>query len=167
MWLVTIFSHFAHSMLPYYGAYSGDDFICSKAGGMKQCPDAVPAYQRGSVVCAREADLDNPWNNAPQNDSCVNWNQYYSICEPYGNNSFKGSISFDNIGMAWVAIFQVISLEGWVDIMYYIQDAHSFWNWIYFVVLIVVGFLYVLNNFICMCQIILFLWKTILFLWLT
>jgi len=36
----------------------------------------------------------------------------------------------------------VISLEGWVDIMYYIQDAHSFWDWVYFVALIVVRILY-------------------------
>ena len=35
--------------------------------------------------------------------------------------------------------FQVISLEGWVDIMYMVQDAHSFWNWLYFVSLIVVS----------------------------
>jgi len=34
---------------------------------------------------------------------------------------------------------QVISLEGWVDIMYNIQDAHSFWSWIYFATLIVVS----------------------------
>lgn len=34
---------------------------------------------------------------------------------------------------------QVISLEGWSDIMYYVQDAHSFWDWIYFVLLIVVS----------------------------
>ena len=34
---------------------------------------------------------------------------------------------------------QVISLEGWTDIMYYVQDAHSFWDWVYFVLLIVVG----------------------------
>jgi len=33
---------------------------------------------------------------------------------------------------------QVISLAGWVNIMYYIQDAHSFWDWMYFVALIVV-----------------------------
>lgn len=36
-------------------------------------------------------------------------------------------------------LFQVISLEGWTDIMYYVQDAHSFWDWIYFVLLIVVS----------------------------
>ncbi len=35
--------------------------------------------------------------------------------------------------------FQVISLEGWVDIMYMVQDAHSFWDWFYFVSLIVVS----------------------------
>jgi len=38
-------------------------------------------------------------------------------------------------------LFQVISLEGWTDIMYYVQDAHSFWDWIYFVLLIVVSVL--------------------------
>ncbi len=34
---------------------------------------------------------------------------------------------------------QIISMEGWCDIMYYIQDSQSFWTWIYFVILIVVS----------------------------
>ena len=37
---------------------------------------------------------------------------------------------------------QVITLEGWSDIMYFVQDSHSFWNWIYFVVLIVVSLVF-------------------------
>jgi len=41
--------------------------------------------------------------------------------------------------MGYLFSLQIISLEGWVDIMYYIQDAHSFWNWMYFVALIVVS----------------------------
>ena len=41
--------------------------------------------------------------------------------------------------MASIAIFQVISLEGWVDIMYYIQDAFSFWSFIYFFCLVLLG----------------------------
>lgn len=57
--------------------------------------------------------------------------------------------------MAWVAIFLVISLEGWTDIMYYVQDAHSFWDWIYFVLLIVVNvflfLLYYYTFFSLMC----------------
>jgi len=36
-------------------------------------------------------------------------------------------------------MLQVISLAGWVNVMYYIQDAHSFWDWIYFVALIIVS----------------------------
>lgn len=55
--------------------------------------------------------------NYPTNSSCVNWNQYYTNCTQLGGNPFQGTISFDNIGMAWVAIFLVISLEGWTDIM--------------------------------------------------
>lgn len=39
--------------------------------------------------------------------SCVNWNQYYTNCTQLGGNPFQGTISFDNIGLAWVAIFLV------------------------------------------------------------
>ncbi|KAF8764836.1 Voltage-dependent T-type calcium channel like protein [Argiope bruennichi] len=39
----------------------------------------------------------------------------------------------------------VISLEGWSDIMYYVQDAHSFWDWVYFVLLIVIGSFFMIN----------------------
>ena len=38
-----------------------------------------------------------------------------------------------------IFFLKIISLESWVTIMYYIQDAHSFWNWVYFVFLIVVS----------------------------
>lgn len=41
------------------------------------------------------------------NQNCINWNSYYSKCRPSDKNPFKGAISFDNIGYAWVAIFQV------------------------------------------------------------
>lgn len=47
-------------------------------------------------------------HNYPTDHSCVNWNQYYTNCTQLGNNPFQGTISFDNIGLAWVAIFLVI-----------------------------------------------------------
>ena len=87
---------------------------------------------------------------------CVNWNMFYTNCNTGPHNPFHGAVSFDNIGLAWVAIFlviffiyntqfslclvKVISLEGWTDVMYIIQDTHSFYNFIYFVVLIIVSF---------------------------
>ena len=47
--------------------------------------------------------------------------QYYTRCTTGPTNPFHGAISFDNIGLAWVAIFLVISLEGWTDVMYFVQ----------------------------------------------
>ena len=58
---------------------------------------------------------------AKYKNGCVNWNQYYTKCTTGPTNPFNGAISFDNIGLAWVAIFLVISLEGWTDVMYFVQ----------------------------------------------
>ena len=44
----------------------------------------------------------------PVNETdCIDWNQYYTECTPGEYNPFSGAISFDNIGLAWVAIFLV------------------------------------------------------------
>uniref|UniRef100_A0A182TIB5 Ion transport domain-containing protein n=1 Tax=Anopheles melas TaxID=34690 RepID=A0A182TIB5_9DIPT len=103
----------------------------------------LPPYRIGPLLCN---DSALPYSeNEPTATACVNWNQYYTNCTQLGNNPFQGTISFDNIGLAWVAIFLVISLEGWTDIMYYVQDAHSFWDWIYFVLLIVIGSFFMIN----------------------
>lgn len=77
--------------------------------------------------------------------SCINWNRYYTECRAGDTNPFQGTISFDNVGMAWTTIFLVISLEGWSDIMYLLQDSHSFWVWTYFVLLIVIGSFFMIN----------------------
>lgn len=77
--------------------------------------------------------------------SCINWNKYYTECRAGDSNPFQGTISFDNVGMAWTTIFLVISLEGWSDIMYLLQDSHSFWVWVYFVLLIVIGSFFMIN----------------------
>ena len=68
------------------------------------CGD-LPMYVQNGMRCNESAA---PWsNNTASNDSCVNWNQYYTDCKAGVKNPFQGAISFDNIGLAWVAIFQV------------------------------------------------------------
>uniref|UniRef100_A0A7S3DJI7 Calcium-channel protein CCH1 n=1 Tax=Palpitomonas bilix TaxID=652834 RepID=A0A7S3DJI7_9EUKA len=64
-----------------------------------------------------------------------------------GNPSnFQGYINFDNIGWACFAIFQSISLEGWTDIMYTLQDGWSLWGArMFFFLLIVIGAMFVIN----------------------
>ncbi|XP_059472084.1 voltage-dependent T-type calcium channel subunit alpha-1H isoform X6 [Neocloeon triangulifer] len=129
----------------YYRYLEQDrDYICSKPedNGMHLCSN-LPPYRHNGIECNGTALPFS--NNFPTNSNCVNWNQYYTECKSQGNNPFQGAISFDNIGLAWVAIFLVISLEGWTDIMYYVQDAHSFWDWIYFVLLIVIGSFFMIN----------------------
>lgn len=70
-------------------------------------------------------------------------NVLYKICSArFFFHLIKFFLLSSTFRKAWVAIFLVISLEGWTDIMYYVQDAHSFWDWIYFVLLIVVNGLY-------------------------
>lgn len=91
----------------YYQYQEQDrDYICSKPedNGMHRCSD-LPPYKHGELLCN---DTALPWsNNIPTNKSCVNWNYYYTECKPQGDNPFQGTISFDNIGLAWVAIFLV------------------------------------------------------------
>ncbi|XP_032672120.1 voltage-dependent T-type calcium channel subunit alpha-1G-like isoform X4 [Odontomachus brunneus] len=131
--------------LEKYFEYQGQDYICSRPddSGMHSCSN-LPPLKLGDLVCNSTA-LPNNNTTFINNYTCVNWNYYYTECKGQGNNPFQGTISFDNIGLAWVAIFLVISLEGWTDIMYYVQDAHSFWDWIYFVLLIVIGSFFMIN----------------------
>uniref|UniRef100_A0AC35G2Z4 Ion transport domain-containing protein n=1 Tax=Panagrolaimus sp. PS1159 TaxID=55785 RepID=A0AC35G2Z4_9BILA len=118
------------------------DYICSQpdASGIHTCHD-LPPYTQNGVKC----NLTLEEYDKVGNGKCINWNIYYNVCQVMHKNPFQGSVSFDNIGFAWVAIFLVISLEGWSDIMHYTQDAHSFWNWIYFVLLIVIGAFFMIN----------------------
>ncbi|XP_077184073.1 voltage-dependent T-type calcium channel subunit alpha-1G isoform X4 [Paroedura picta] len=129
---------------PYYQTENEDEspFICSqpRENGMRYCRN-IPTRREEGLECTLKEDS----YNATTNTSCVNWNQYYTNCSAGEHNPFKGAINFDNIGYAWIAIFQVITLEGWVDIMYFVMDAHSFYNFIYFILLIIVGSFFMIN----------------------
>ncbi|XP_004684408.1 PREDICTED: voltage-dependent T-type calcium channel subunit alpha-1G isoform X9 [Condylura cristata] len=131
----------------YYQTENEDEspFICSqpRENGMRSCR-SVPTL-RGEGGGGPPCVLDYEAYNSSSNTTCVNWNQYYTNCSAGEHNPFKGAINFDNIGYAWIAIFQVITLEGWVDIMYFVMDAHSFYNFIYFILLIIVGSFFMIN----------------------
>uniref|UniRef100_A0A8C1TUT4 Voltage-dependent T-type calcium channel subunit alpha n=1 Tax=Cyprinus carpio TaxID=7962 RepID=A0A8C1TUT4_CYPCA len=128
----------------YYHTENDDEnpFICSqpRENGMRLCTSIPTLHEEG-----RQCQLDMAAYNSTDNTTCVNWNKYYTNCSAGEANPFKGAINFDNIGYAWIAIFQVITLEGWVDIMYFVMDAHSFYNFIYFILLIIVGSFFMIN----------------------
>ncbi|XP_066546296.1 voltage-dependent T-type calcium channel subunit alpha-1H [Amia ocellicauda] len=139
------------SLSPYYKQEEGEDnpFICStiRDNGMLRCNN-IPRLKENGVECFLSMDFEGhaPYGlDLATKNGCVNWNQYYNVCKTGELNPHKGAINFDNIGYAWIAIFQVITLEGWVDIMYYVMDAHSFYNFIYFILLIIVGSFFMIN----------------------
>lgn len=183
---------------PYYQTEEGEEnpFICSsrRDNGMQKCSH-IPSRRELRVECTLgweaygQPQAEGAAGTA--RNACINWNQYYNVCRSGGANPHNGAINFDNIGYAWIAIFQVgprsrlrawasvspsvgvgghcvcgatggrrrggpchppravrvcsrlppqvITLEGWVDIMYYVMDAHSFYNFIYFILLIIVS----------------------------
>ncbi|XP_058851928.1 voltage-dependent T-type calcium channel subunit alpha-1H-like isoform X2 [Acipenser ruthenus] len=138
-------------LTPYYKQEEGEEtpFICStnRDNGMVRCPD-IPRLKENRVECSLSMFYDSHQHNSMDVgniNGCINWNQYYNVCKTGDLNPHKGAINFDNIGYAWIAIFQVITLEGWVDIMYYVMDAHSFYNFIYFILLIIVGSFFMIN----------------------
>ncbi|XP_057201001.1 voltage-dependent T-type calcium channel subunit alpha-1H isoform X2 [Triplophysa rosa] len=138
-------------MSSYFMHEDGEDnpFICSanKDNGMLRCR-AVPPLKEGDIECTlKEPPPGHAYFglDGPSRNTCVNWNHFYNMCQPGKLNPHKGAVNFDNIGYAWIAIFQVITLEGWVDIMYYVMDAHSFYNFIYFILLIIVGSFFMIN----------------------
>ncbi|CAL8282606.1 unnamed protein product [Merluccius merluccius] len=129
----------------YYHTENDDEnpFICSqpRENGMRECSSVPDLYEDGVLQC--KLDMDS--YNSTDNTTCVNWNQYYTNCSAGKYNPFRDAINFDNICYAWIAIFQVITLEGWVDIMYFVMDAHSFYNFIYFILLIIIGSFFMIN----------------------
>ena len=121
-------AYFRFNLADYYVGEHGRDFVCSGAtdSGMTKCRQ-IPAFVDGGLRCNDSAAPHAVYEPLPPGPpsgalignatgsvavgSCVDWNRYYRVCKPAGSNPFHGSISFDNIGLAWVAIFQVIILQ--------------------------------------------------------
>eukprot|EP00755_Sulcionema_specki_P039239 Sspe_Gene.24208::Locus_9544_Transcript_1_1_Confidence_1.000_Length_4909::g.24208::m.24208/K04851/CACNA1D; voltage-dependent calcium channel L type alpha-1D len=65
-------------------------------------------------------------------------------CRDYRNPDY-GYVSFDNIGWAFLVIFQCITLEGWVDQMYRVQDLWGALAPAYFIPLVILGSFFIVN----------------------
>ncbi|XP_026685320.1 muscle calcium channel subunit alpha-1-like [Diaphorina citri] len=69
---------------------------------------------------------------------------YY--CSGYWEGPNNGITNFDNFGLAMLTVFQCITLEGWTDVLYNIEDALGrTWQWTYFVSMVILGAFFVMN----------------------
>uniref|UniRef100_A0AAY4EQZ1 Voltage-dependent N-type calcium channel subunit alpha n=1 Tax=Denticeps clupeoides TaxID=299321 RepID=A0AAY4EQZ1_9TELE len=69
-----------------------------------------------------------------------------TVCKGYWRGPNFGITNFDNILFAILTVFQCITMEGWVEILYHANDAAgNMWNWLYFIPLIIIGSFFMLN----------------------
>ncbi|KAM6468745.1 voltage-dependent L-type calcium channel subunit alpha-1F isoform 4-T5 [Liasis olivaceus] len=69
-----------------------------------------------------------------------------SECRGRWDGPNGGITNFDNFFFAMLTVFQCITMEGWTDVLYWMQDAvgHEL-PWLYFVSLVIFGSFFVLN----------------------
>uniref|UniRef100_A0A8D3ATN1 Voltage-dependent L-type calcium channel subunit alpha n=1 Tax=Scophthalmus maximus TaxID=52904 RepID=A0A8D3ATN1_SCOMX len=69
-----------------------------------------------------------------------------SICREGWQGPNNGITNFDNFLFAMLTVFQCITMEGWTDVLYWMNDAMGFeLPWVYFVSLVIFGSFFVLN----------------------
>ncbi|XP_070708334.1 voltage-dependent T-type calcium channel subunit alpha-1I-like [Pempheris klunzingeri] len=143
------------SLSPFYMTKYNErsPFICAPDNdtGTRHCHD-VPPYRAGGETCslpaphrAPAADALGPTVDGTRANACVNWNVFYNVCRTGDRNPHMGNVNFDNIAFAWLAIFQVVTLEGWAEIMDYTMDAHSMWTFAFFIAVTIMGSFVIMN----------------------
>ncbi|XP_062855271.1 voltage-dependent L-type calcium channel subunit alpha-1D [Trichomycterus rosablanca] len=69
-----------------------------------------------------------------------------SSCRDGWHGPNNGITNFDNFMFAMLTVFQCITMEGWTDVLYWMNDAMGFeLPWVYFVSLVIFGSFFVLN----------------------
>ncbi|XP_029428833.1 voltage-dependent L-type calcium channel subunit alpha-1S [Rhinatrema bivittatum] len=100
-------------------------------------------YTGTDVVATVEFEKPAPCTGAGHGRHCAMNGTECRGGWPGPNN---GITHFDNFGFAMLTVYQCITMEGWTDVLYWVNDAiGNEWPWIYFVSLILLGSFFVLN----------------------
>ncbi|XP_033017960.1 voltage-dependent L-type calcium channel subunit alpha-1C isoform X26 [Lacerta agilis] len=101
-------------------------------------------------TCYKESLSDTPAEDEPSpcapvfahGRQCQNGTE----CRPGWEGPKHGITNFDNFAFAMLTVFQCITMEGWTDVLYWMQDAMGYeLPWVYFVSLVIFGSFFVLN----------------------
>ncbi|XP_073404027.1 voltage-dependent L-type calcium channel subunit alpha-1S [Dendrobates tinctorius] len=98
-------------------------------------------YKRTDVLATIEKPA--PCSTTGQGRQCsINGSE----CRGWWPGPNNGITHFDNFGFAMLTVYQCITMEGWTEVLYWVNDAiGNEWPWIYFVSLILLGSFFVLN----------------------
>ncbi|KAK9299972.1 hypothetical protein QLX08_007186 [Tetragonisca angustula] len=93
-----------------------------------------------------DAIMDEPIPCGPGGFQCDNVGPEYYCSKRFWEGPNWGITNFDNFGLAMLTVFQCVTLEGWTDVLYSIEDAMgSSWQWIYFISMVILGAFFVMN----------------------
>ncbi|XP_071863418.1 ca[2+]-channel protein alpha[[1]] subunit D isoform X9 [Bombus fervidus] len=93
-----------------------------------------------------DAIMDNPIPCGAGGFQCINVGPEYYCSRRFWEGPNWGITNFDNFGLAMLTVFQCVTLEGWTDVLYNIEDAMgSSWQWIYFISMVILGAFFVMN----------------------
>ena len=70
------------------------------------------------------------------------------LCYYFEENPGGGTISFDSVANAMLPILQAITFDTWSDPMFDVMEAYHFSSWLYFVVIAILGGLFLVNLFL-------------------
>lgn len=95
------------------------------------------------IIATVENEKPAPCSSTGQGRQCsINGSE----CRGWWPGPNNGITHFDNFGFAMLTVYQCITMEGWTDVLYWVNDAiGNEWPWIYFVSLILLGSFFVLN----------------------
>ena len=71
---------------------------------MQTCNDTPPWYEYEG--CQKHNEMYHIHGNNT-NTTCLDENRFYRTCKADGPNPYYGAVSFDNIALAFIFIFQV------------------------------------------------------------
>ncbi|XP_075709647.1 voltage-dependent L-type calcium channel subunit alpha-1S [Rhinoderma darwinii] len=99
-------------------------------------------YYKGTDILAT-VEKSAPCSTTGQGRQCtINGTE----CRGWWPGPNNGISHFDNFGFAMLTVYQCITMEGWTEVLYWVNDAiGNEWPWIYFVSLILLGSFFVLN----------------------
>ncbi|XP_034935065.1 muscle calcium channel subunit alpha-1 isoform X9 [Chelonus insularis] len=90
--------------------------------------------------------MDDPHPCGDSGFQCSSLGDEYYCSRQYWEGPNHGITNFDNFGLAMLTVFQCITLEGWTDVLYDIEDAMgSTWQWLYFISMVILGAFFVMN----------------------
>ena len=67
------------------------------------------------------------------------------VCAQTLDNPNHGVTHFDNIFISFITVFQIVTMEGWTNIMVMTEKAFSYWSFLYYVPLIFIAGNLILN----------------------